>query len=415
MKESSTSIRPERARILSGLMILAIALPFAAFNLPIAQSQVEGVISQGSIDELNVTGLENTQIIMILSPGCSKCAAAERVVEKLVGDRPEIKVIKYDYISDEGHRAILEYNVVDFPSLIVGGKVIGYKEYDGNDSLLAAMLQQALSVNALGAVTNDSKAEAAINETAADVRREGKEQEMNVTTAASALEKLSFSSIATVLLTGLAAGFNPCLLAVLAFLASAILANAGRRTDLLLMVVFFCLGIFTVYFLAGVGFFRILQDNSIASKIRLGLSMLLLILGLLQIEDARRLHAGKGSLFRTDWALGIIERAVARQKLGSYFLIGALISLVKAPCVGAVYIAIIGLISERGSMASGLVYLAAYNIGIVLPVLVLGALMAYGLSPDRVDLWRHDHRVGIRILTGVMLIALAPVIYWQLI
>jgi cytochrome c biogenesis protein CcdA len=106
---------------------------------------------------------------------------------------------------------------------------------------------------------------------------------------------------------------------------------------------------------------------------------------------------------------------VARQKLGSYFLIGALISLVKAPCVGAVYIAIIGLISERGSMASGLVYLAAYNIGIVLPVLVLGALMAYGLSPDRVDQWRHDHRVGIRILTGVMLIALAPVIYWQLI
>jgi cytochrome c biogenesis protein CcdA len=123
----------------------------------------------------------------------------------------------------------------------------------------------------------------------------------------------------------------------------------------------------------------------------------------------------EGILLSHRLAMKYVHGALASKRLGSYFLLGALFSLVKAPCVGAVYIAIIGIISSQGYASSGLIYLMMYNLGIVLPVLLLGVIMALGMSPEQVDNFRNNHKVAIRMITGATLIALAPLIYWQLI
>jgi cytochrome c biogenesis protein CcdA len=65
------------------------------------------------------------------------------------------------------------------------------------------------------------------------------------------LDDLTMSSIITVFAAGLLAGSNPCLLAMLAFLASTMLASTGRRKDILTMAVFFSLGTFVVYIIFG--------------------------------------------------------------------------------------------------------------------------------------------------------------------
>jgi len=230
-----------------------------------------------------------------------------------------------------------------------------------------------------------------------------------------ALEELSLSSIAAVFAAGLLAGFNPCILAILAFLASSMLASTGRRMDILAMVATFSLGMFTVYIIFGVGLFSVLQDKSTIAMFRTILAAVLLILGLMQLEDARRLHMGGTSIFRTDWTKKYIHGVVASRRLTSYFLLGALFSLVRAPCVGGIYIAIIGMISSRGYASSGLYYLVIYTLGIALPVLVIGGVIALGMSPDQVDQFRNKHRVAIRLLTGFTLIAMAPLIYWQMV
>jgi len=56
-----------------------------------------------------------------------------------------------------------------------------------------------------------------------------------------------------------------------------------------------------------------------------------------------------------------------------------------------------------------------YNLGIVLPVLVLGGRIALEKKTEQVDLFRHRHRAAIRMVTGATLVVLAPLIYWQLI
>lgn len=342
---------------------------------------------------LPVSCIDN--ITIITSPGCTKCAAADRTLRAVLVDYENVSIQEHIFSSEDGHRIIKEHKVKDVPSLIIGRSVIGYRDYDGDETELKRLIIAALgggNVNRLNGIE----------------REDGPDHEQ-------ALTNLTLSSSATVFLAGLLAGFNPCLLAILAFLASAVLASSGGRRELVTMVALFSLGIFAVYYIFGVGLFHVLQEKSTAATFRFALAALLLVLGAMQMEDARRLRGDGKSLFRTDWTMKYFHGALAGRRLSSYFLLGALFSLVKAPCVGAVYIAIIGIISSQGYASSGLIYLFLYNLGIVLPVLLLGGVIALGMSPEHVDRFRNDHRAAIRVITGLTLIVLAPLIYWELI
>lgn len=310
-------------------------------------------------------------------------------------DYENVSVDEHLFSSEEGRKIVKEHKVRDVPSLIIGESVIGYKDYDGNETELKRLIAAALE-----------------GENITKLKSDGPGDSLD---AEQVLRDLTLSSSATVFVAGLLAGFNPCLLAILAFLASTVLSSSGSRRDLITMVAFFSLGIFVVYYIFGVGLFHVLQEKSTAATFRFALAVLLLVLGAMQMEDARRLHGGGASLFRTDWTMKYFHGALASRRLSSYFLLGALFSLVKAPCVGAVYIAIIGIISSQGYASSGLIYLLLYNLGIVLPVLLLGGIIALGMSPEQVDRFRNEHRVAIRVVTGLTLIVLAPLIYWELI
>lgn len=330
-------------------------------------------------------------VLILTAPGCVKCAAAHRVLDDVLSGYGGVRVREYVYTSDEGRELIKEFRVKDIPSIIIGSSVIGYRDYDGNESRLRELIVSALE----GANIN-----ASLETTAYPAELFG---------------SITLSTALTVLIAGLLAGFNPCLLAILAFLSTTVLSSAGRRRDLLFMILFFSLGILSVYLIFGMGLFRMMQDSDTASMLRLVLSALLVLLGLMQLEDARRLGSSGRSIFRTDWMLRYFKAAAGAQSFAAYFLLGMLFSMVKAPCVGAVYVAIISIIYTKGYASSAVLYLFLYNLGVVLPVMLLGGAIALGMQPESVERFRHEHRVAIRIVTGMTLIALAPLIYWEII
>lgn len=348
-------------------------------------------------------------VILIASPGCTKCAAAERTVERLLPDYPGSEIVVYDVYSEEGREVIREHRLKGgVPSIVIGSFSIAYRDYDGDQDLLERMVRESLGTEmgeTSGAASSEIPVVGRSPEGGPGQRSPGAgDEDIDVTSL----------SMMTVFLAGLLAGFNPCLLGILAFLATAVISSSGRRRDLVLMVAFFSFGIFAVYYLFGVGMLRTFHAEAVASRFRVALTFLLLALGLVHLEDARRLAAGGRSLFKASWSQKYIEGALSRGRFSSYFILGALFSLVKAPCVGAVYIAILGLISEEG-YSSGAVYLLLYNLGVIFPILILGCVIALGMSPEKVDGFRKDHRAGIRLATGLTLLALAPLIYWQVI
>jgi len=52
-----------------------------------------------------------------------------------------------------------------------------------------------------------------------------------------------------------------------------------------------------------------------------------------------------------------------------------------------------------------------YNLGVVLPVLVLGVAIAFGLNPEKVERFRKERRAAMRLVTGVTLIIIAVLMY----
>ncbi len=349
---------------------------------------------------------DGAEVLLIESPGCTNCAAAERVLDRVDRDIP-LNISRYYYYSDEGHRIIKQYGSKDVPSIIIGSQVIDYRDYKKDDDLLESLIR--------GALANQSPpVPASFRLPPSAESQVDREEAGNALAADLNLRELSLYSISAVLGAGLVAGFNPCLLGILVFLAASVLSTAGRRRDLVMMVAFFSAGIFTMYFLFGLGMQRLLETKAIADAFRYILTLFLLLAGLSQIWDGLRLKAGRPSIFRTDWAMPYIQAGVKGGRYSSYFLIGALFSLVKAPCVGAIYLAILDLLSTQSYLA-GSAYLFFFNLGVVLPILLLGGAIALGMSPEQVDSFRKDHRVGMRLATGLTLLALAPLIYWQLI
>ncbi|MCK9440745.1 MAG: cytochrome c biogenesis CcdA family protein [Methanothrix sp.] len=373
--------------VLALILLVGVALVFS-----------NGVVAIGKNDA------GATEVIIIKSPGCTKCAAAERALEKIGRDMP-LNVTGYYYYSDEGHRIIKQYRAKDVPAIIIGMQVINYRDYEGDNALLESLIK--------GALANQTP-----NLPAAFTLPGNESTKQNLSAAADGpglnLQEISFYTISAVLGAGLVAGFNPCLLGILVFLAASVLSTTGRKRELVMMVVSFSFGIFTMYFLFGLGMQELLQTEAIASAFRYVLTAFLLLAGLSQVWDALRLSQGRPSLFRTDWALKYFKAGVDKGRFSSYFLIGALFSLVKAPCVGAIYLAILDLLSAR-SYFEGAAYLFFFNLGVILPIIVIGGAIALGMSPEQVDAFRKDHRVGMRLATGLALLALAPLIYWQLI
>jgi cytochrome c biogenesis protein CcdA len=345
------------------------------------------------------------------SPGCHKCADAERALDSVMSDNKDIHLVTYDYFSDEGHQAIKAYRTKDVPAIVIGKQVINYRDYNGDNQKLDSLIRAALAnqSSSLNSSSNNSSS----NMSSISVNRGPDNKSLNGSDEID-LRSMSLSTIFSVFAAGLLAGFNPCLLGILVFLAASVMSSSGRRKDLLLMIVSFSLGIFTMYFLFGLGMQHVLQAKTAADGFRYALTFFLVVLGIMHIEDARRLNNGGNSLFRTDWVMKYVEAGVNGKRLSSYFLIGALFSLVKAPCVGAVYLAILDVISAK-SYAEGSVYLLFYNLGIVLPIILLGGFIALGMSPEQVDRFRKDYRAAIRLVTGLALLALAPLIYYQLI
>lgn len=221
------------------------------------------------------------------------------------------------------------------------------------------------------------------------------------------LEKMSpFLFIAA----GILAGFNPCLLAVMAFLASVTLAQQqGGRKEMLKITLGFSTGILTIHMLAGIS---ILGAVNILPEIRnsfITVTILLTaLLGFWHIFDAYWLKKHARSTFKTPESLkNFMSGTGGKNLLLLSFLSGGMYFLVKAPCVGAVYLSVLSILVTKTDVMTGIAYMGLYNLGLLLPIVALGLMLSFGLSPKEVTEFRVKWRVEIRLTTGLILISLA--------
>jgi len=229
------------------------------------------------------------------------------------------------------------------------------------------------------------------------------------------LEKLSLFLI---IAAGILAGFNPCLLAVIAFLASVTLAQQqGGRKEMLKITLGFSTGILTIHMLIGITILLTVNIMPEIQEIFTSVTiMLTALLGFWHIFDAYWLKKHARSTFKTPDSLKNFMSGMGNKNLLLLsFLSGGMYFLVKAPCVGAVYLSILSILVTKMNVMTGIVYMGLYILGLLLPIVTLGLLLSFGLSPKDVAEFRERWRVEIRLITGVILFLLAPLMQLRII
>ncbi|AKB52801.1 hypothetical protein MSBRW_3548 [Methanosarcina barkeri str. Wiesmoor] len=217
-------------------------------------------------------------------------------------------------------------------------------------------------------------------------------------------------SIAIAFASGIVASFSPCILAVMAYMAT-LVASGEKRHLLLINIIAFSAGLLFMYSLIGVCFYKI----SITMPSMYNLAKHAIILSMLAIGSAMILK----TLFHYERSFSDagFRKLVALLKpydkismAGFSFVIGAGFGLIKIPCTGGPYLAILGMMADQNSSFQRLYYLLAYNAGIVFPILGLGILLTTGLSTRRLDAIRIKYRAFINIATGITLFILAALL-----
>ena len=193
---------------------------------------------------------------------------------------------------------------------------------------------------------------------------------------------------------------NPCCFNVFVILLSFVFYDVGRRAALRVGLAFSS-GLFTSYFLLGLGLFSVLPRMS---WIKYLVSAVALVFGGLRILDA----LGKDVKYLPDALAGRVSakiEGVSNPRNG--YWAGLVTGILLLPCSSAPYFIVLNLLSERVYMITGVALIALYNLIVVAPF-VLATVVVHGLMRTTMDLklWSMENRRWVNLLIGVTLVLL---------
>ena len=223
-------------------------------------------------------------------------------------------------------------------------------------------------------------------------------------------------TLPTIIIAGIIDGINPCAFTLLLLFISALLATMGAsggaaggasaaagiattRRRMLLNGGAFVFAIFLAYLLLGTG---LLQVSSILAQNHLGArigALLSILLGLWMLKDYFLPGYGP-KLSAPRWIAGRVRGVDGAASMGTMFGLGALVSLCTVPCSGAVYIAIISLLSLQTSFIVSYGYLLLYNVMFILPLVVILLVASSRPGLRQMARWNLHYRAGVKLLLG---------------
>ena len=200
---------------------------------------------------------------------------------------------------------------------------------------------------------------------------------------------------------------NPCAFAVLVFLLLSIITLESRRRVLAVGGAYIA-AVFIFYLLSGIGLFTVVQQFGFSSILFRAAAVLAILLGLVNIIDVIRKNEGFILAIPAS-KKEMIERYIHKASLPAAFALGILVGIFELPCTGGIYLAILGMMSKTLTFSEGLPYLILYNLIFVLPLVAILLIVAFGLSPEKVNSWRLENRRMLRFVIGLAMIAIGAI------
>lgn len=215
-------------------------------------------------------------------------------------------------------------------------------------------------------------------------------------------------SLPIIIGAGIIDSINPCAIGVLIFLLAYLMEQTQKPIKMLTHGLVYVAAVFITYLLAGMILLPVIDKlGQISTTFYVVIGAIVAFAGLLEIKDYFWYGKGPSLTIIPGGAerIKMYTQRVSRNYLTTFGL-GVFVALVELPCTGAVYLAVLSLMTLSGLSISNFTLLILYNIIFVAPLVIILFAMYFGVSAEKFESWRKDNRGLMRLFIGLVLLAM---------
>lgn len=371
------------------LSLLLLALPVSAAVSASPESLANGVdVCYGT--QLNETcgQAQSICIYLFYGQGCPHCERVRPLIDELAVKYPQVQLKTYEIYFNTTNQAMFReflerYDVKEegIPTLFIGDRALV------GETAIRTQLEERI----VWYTNNSAVCPATYTKSGGLPHDLSPAKPVDLT-------------MPSILIAAVIDSVNPCAFAVLIILL-AYLASLGERRRIAAVGCAYIATVFVVYFVAGLGLLTVVQQIGLSGIVFTFAAVVAIIAGLINIAEVL--------LKREIFTLAIpvsqknaIDRFIRKASVPSAIALGALVSMVELPCTGGIYLAILGLLGDRMTLAEGIPYLLLYNLIFVLPLILILIVMYWGGTPERLETFRAGSRCWVRLVMGIVMVAL---------
>ena len=214
-----------------------------------------------------------------------------------------------------------------------------------------------------------------------------------------------------VLIASLLDSVHPCSFSILLITIAFLFGMQMTRKKILQIGWTYIIGIFSAYFLIGLGLLKVLHlFNTPHFMGKLG-ATILIVFGVINLINE----------FFPKFPLKLKIPSVSHNAMGrlmekasfpAVFGLGLLVGVCQFPCMGGPYLMVIGLLRDQVTYFTGFGYLLFYNLILILPLAVVLWIAADKTILDKVQDWKRTNMSGVRFWAGLAMIAIGILIFF---
>ncbi len=204
---------------------------------------------------------------------------------------------------------------------------------------------------------------------------------------------------------------HPCSFSILLITIAFLFGIQMTRRKILQIGGLYIAGIFSAYFLIGLGILQVLHlFNTPHFMGKLG-ATLLIIFGLINLIN-RFFPRVPIRLKIPTVAHTAMGKLMERTSLPAAFGLGLLVGICQFPCMGGPYLMVIGLLRDQVTYFSGFGYLLFYNLVLIIPLVAVLLISADKVLVDKVQEWKHANMRGVKLWAGLAMIGIGILIFF---
>jgi thiol-disulfide isomerase/thioredoxin len=357
-----------------------------------------------------------TEMVYFYQKGCPKCDRANSLLHYLLKKYPHLTVKEVDLNSPDGKRLnealsnrlqLPAEKRLIAPSLFMGKDYLSPEQI--TESKVEGLIHKYGQVSA-GIAKPEPAPAPALTPTPEEVKKAEE----------SLIERFRSLGILTVASAGLIDGVNPCAFATLIFFISYLSFVGRKRNEILWVGIGFSGSVFLTYLLIGFGILSFIQHFSflpLFSRIVYLLTIAIaLTLAIYSLYDYVLLKKGRPSEMKLqlpDFLKKRIHQAIREKSHSTHYFLaavtaGLIISLLEFTCTGQVYLPTILFVTNVPAMrTSAISYLILYNLMFITPLLIIFAIVYWGVTSEQLALFLQKRAATIKLLTSLLFFLLA--------